>query len=305
MVRYAVVFTTNSWDAFTARQFERTKAHVRSGDMVVLADETAGRLAIPTGCRPQSVTEADVQALGFQREYLETLFCHNLDYRFIIFALNNPHYDYYVFLDAAARIETDVDTLIDRLEREGIDLAAQPVSERMEDWVYTRIHGDLYPAGMIRGAVLQVAILSGAALAYLRQKRLDLSRRYAMKPDFFWPCCEAFVPTELEAAGFRWAPLSRYGSVERYDWWPPVLETALPNERRPGFIHPLMDRPRYVAYTLRHTKFRDLLGSKLHEGLLGSVPLRAYLGPLLATILRRIASKLGRRQSRASRPARG
>ena len=304
MAHYAVVMTTNSWDPFTARQFERTKVHVRSGDMVVLADETGRYLPIPPACRAQSIAEADVRALGFQVAYLETLFCHNLDYRFIVFFLDNPGYDYYIFLDAAACIDTDVDALIERLERDGIDLAAEPVGGRMEDWVYTRLHGDLYPAGTIRGAVLQVAVLSKAALAHLHRRRTDLSRRYEARPDFFWPCCEAFVPTELAAAGFKWAPLSRYGSVERYDWWPPLLETALPDERRPGFIHPLLDQPRYVASLLRHSTFRDLLGRGLHQRLLGSVPLHAYLGPLLATILRRTALTLGRRLLQIPRPNR-
>ena len=299
MARYAVALTTKTWDAFTERQFERTRAHVRSGEMVVLADETDGRLAVPPKYRKHSVTEADVRALGLQIEYLETLFCHNLDYRFIVFSLNNPQYDYYVFLDSAACIDTDVDTLIGRLAGGGIDLAAQPVAGRMEDWVYTRVHGALYPADTIRGAVLQVAILSKAALAHLHRRRLDLSRRYDAHPDFFWPCCEAFVPTELALAGFACAPLSRYGSVERYDWWPPLLETALPDHRQPGFIHPLLDQPRYIASMLRHTKVRDLLGRRLHGRLLESVPLRAYMGALVATVVRKTAVALGRRLWRA------
>ncbi len=300
MVGYAVVLTTNGWDAFTARQFARTKSHVRSGDMVVLANETAGPIAIPPEMRRQSLTEADVRALGLQVGCSKTVFCHNLDYRFIGFWLANPCYDYYVFLDAAACLDTDADSLIERLQRDGIDLAAQPVGGRMEDWVYTPMHDGLYPAETIRGAVLQVAILSKAALAYLHRRRLDLSRRYADRPDFFWPCAEAFVPTELDAAGFKWAPLSSYGSVERYDWWPPMLETALPRVRRPGFIHPLLDQPRYVASRLRHSTKRELLGRKLHASLLRSVPLRAYLGPLLAAVLGRAALTLRRRLSRVA-----
>ena len=72
----------------------------------------------------------------------------------------------------------------------------------------------------------------------------------------FWPLGEAFVASEVAAAGLCFVPLARYGDVSRYNWFPPVLETDLvPLSAGHAFIHPVLDRKRYIASLLRHTHF--------------------------------------------------
>jgi hypothetical protein len=285
---YATVLTTNTWDHFVVGQFDRTKANVRSGDMFVLANETDGPLNIPEAYRPLSISEAKVKELGLPIVYDKTLFCHNLDYLYIFFYVNNPVYDYYVFLDYPVLVKIDVDALVERASCDGVGLIAQPIDVTLETWVYTKPHASVYETAALQGALLPMVVLSNAALACLVRRRLDLAQHYARQPDFFWPFCEAFVPTELKLAGFKASPLSDYGSVDLYSWWPPTLDSALPVARQEGFVHPFLDERRYIRTLLQHTKTRDLFGGTVVKTLSANVPFRSYIGPLLAETLRRL-----------------
>jgi hypothetical protein len=288
MATYAAVMTTGTWDPFVAKQFDRARVNVKSGDMFVLANETDGPLAIPQAYHPQSISEAMVRDFGLPILYDETLFCHNLDYFYIIFYRNNPAYEYYVFFDFPVFIDTDVDALIAWAAHDEVALVAQPLDVPLADWAYTKPHASVYPPSALQGTLLPMVILSNAALAHLMRQRLALSARYAQQPDFFWPFCEAFVPTELKLAGFKAAPLSDYGAVERFSWRPPILEGTLSDRRAPGFVHPLLDRPRYVAAMLQHTTSRDLFGKAIWTRLSQRLPLTAYIGPLLAAMASRL-----------------
>ena len=287
MPTYATVLTTDTWDGFVERQFDRTQANVRSGDMFVIANETAGPVKVPDRCRPLSISEETIRGLGLQILYDRTLFCHNLDYFYIHFYRKNPRYDYYVFLDYPVFIDTDVDALIQRAGQNGIGLIAQPLDVPLSTWVYSKPHASVYPPASLKGTLLPMVVLSNAALAHLTRRRFELSQRYTRHGDFFWPFCEAFVPTELHMAGFKAAALSEYGSVELFSWWPPTLDSTLKADRPEGFIHPLLDRPRYIKTLLQHTKSRELFGRTV----LGTLSQHAvsvdYIGPLLLEVARR------------------
>ena len=296
VARYAAVMTTDGWDPFIESQFARTAARVTSGTMFVLANEAAGLVPVPPHLGAVAVDEAAVRQLRLPIQYERTLFCYNVDYLYYSFFLAHPDFDYYVFFDYPAVVDTDLDDLIAAAERDAVDFVAEPVSGPIADWVYAKSHWPLYPPGTLRGAALPLAILSKAALAFLLQRRLHLARALA-DGGFVWPFCEAFVPSELARGGFRSVPLSAYGCVESYAWWPPILDTALPARRRPGFIHPLLDQPRFIASSLEHARSRDLLSLRAHARVLRHVPLRAYLRPLVAqasTKLRRaLVSRAG------------
>ena len=301
MVRYAAVMSTNRWDPFVENQFHRTAANAKAGDAFIVADETAGPVAVPPRYARVAADEASVRRLGLPVHYERTLFCYNLDYLYYSFFLQHPGYDYYVFFDYPVLADLDLDALIATVDRDGIDLVAEPVAGAIDDWVYAERHRALYPPGDLRGVALPLAILSKAALAFLLQRRLEMGRAFA-EGGTSWPFCEAFVPSELTRAGFRVAPLSAYGSTAAYAWWPPLLDTALPAERRPGFIHPLLDRPRYLRFMLAHARTRAL--PAVVREVLRHVPLRDCAGTLLAQIgaklVTTVRDHLPRRRSSAS-----
>lgn len=280
MPRYAAVMTTDAWDPFVENQYRRTAANVASGTMFVLANESAGPVPLPSGVRGLGVDENAMRWLHLPIAFERTLFCYNVDYLYYAFFLANPDYDYYVFFDYPAVVDVDLDAVIAAAARDEVDLIAEPVPGALADWAYAEAHATLYPPGVLRGTGLSLAVLSKAALAFLLQRRLLLARDFE-RGEVSWPFCEAFVPSELARGGFRAAPLSAHGCVERYAWWPPILEGTLPAVRRPGFIHPLLDRPRYIRSTLEHARSRDLLSLRAHAKILRHVPLREYLGPLL------------------------
>jgi hypothetical protein len=62
-----------------------------------------------------------------------------------------------------------------------------------------------------------------------------------------WPSSEVFLPTEVVRAGMNWLSLAEFGDVSQYDWFPPTLEEDLAPGDRNVFIHPVLDRRRYLA----------------------------------------------------------
>jgi hypothetical protein len=62
-----------------------------------------------------------------------------------------------------------------------------------------------------------------------------------------WPSSEVFLPTEVVRAGMQWLSLAEFGDVSQYDWFPPTLEEDLVPGDRKLFIHPVLDRRRYLA----------------------------------------------------------
>ncbi len=113
----------------------------------------------------------------------------------------------------------------------------------------------------------------------LFDKRLTFSAEIRAGAIQCWPFCEGFIPTELAVGGFRLMELSDLGTTDRYDWWPPVLEDNLPELARQTFIHPVLDRARYVDSTLRIFQAPELFDSRSDlRRHLSRVPVRVY-GP--------------------------
>lgn len=83
----------------------------------------------------------------------------------------------------------------------------------------------------------------------LAQRRAH-SKQHAAGTLAFWPNNEVFVSTEVARAGHLTAPLADFGDTSRYEWHPPILEDDLP--ATPGtFLHPVLDRRRYIASVLK------------------------------------------------------
>ena len=61
-----------------------------------------------------------------------------------------------------------------------------------------------------------------------------------------------FVPTEVVRAGMTWLSLADFGDVSHYDWFPPTMEEDLAPGDGDTFLHPVLDRRRYVASVLNN-----------------------------------------------------
>ena len=65
-----------------------------------------------------------------------------------------------------------------------------------------------------------------------------------------WPSSEVFIPTEVARAGMTWLSLADFGDVSRCDWFPPTMEEDLRPSDGDAFLHPVLDRRRYVSSML-------------------------------------------------------
>lgn len=249
--RYVVVFKTHTWDAFVARQFERLAARCRSGDLVVLIDETSG----PQGEIPHKqvirTTNAELISLGLADAYGKGgLIWWNTDYPNYLARLRLPGYTHYVFFEYDACINLDLDNLVAQLAADGVDLLALRTRHEIATWYWTQFHTSVYPRDEIRGSLNCISVWSARAVDQLFERRRQQGRERAAGQLKFWPNNEVFVATEIARAGYRFASLEQYGDASDYEWHPPILEDDLP-QHTGAFLHPVLDRPRYIASILK------------------------------------------------------
>lgn len=267
--RFAVILKAYAWDSFVHRQALRCQEATGPGDFFVSIDETKGCVGPVPFERVVRTSAAEIVGLGFaNRCERGPLLWWNADYAHYQFHHRHPDYDYYVFVEYDAVLHASVEGLVEAMAQRGIDLVDQPTGKTAQEWFWTLYHRQTYPLPDMRGSLICITAFSRRALGLLAARRREMSRSPGVP---FWPMAEVFIATEIARAGYLSASLDEFGCVARYQWFPPALEDDLIEPEGPAFLHPVLDRPRYVAAVLRsNSRFRSFLypGSRMWRTLL-------------------------------------
>jgi hypothetical protein len=241
----AVVFKAYAWDGFVERQARRLAEAAGSLDFYVLIDETAGPVGSVPFDRVIRFTCADLEAAGYAMRFgLGGVLWWNPDYAHYYFLTQFPNYDHYLFVEYDCVAQNSLQELVTRAISRGADLIALPIKRPFDLWHWKPYQADVYPADEVNLALLNVCFLSAPALKLLQQRRLEMSLDPSLRG---WPSSEVFLPTEIVRAGMTWLSLAEFGDVSHYDWFPPTLEEDLAPGDRNVFLHPVLDRRRYLA----------------------------------------------------------
>ncbi len=292
---YAVIFRIHFWDDFAQRQLERLTARVKHGRVYVLVDETHGRVDGIECDNILRLKEQDVLDMGLVRAGFGNLLWYNGDYPLYYFAEKCPGYQYYLQVEYDAVLNTDIDDLMARVAADGVHFVATENLGQAADWVWLSSCLDCYQPEEVRNKLICISIFSGQALQVLAERRIAQSERFQAEAEMAWPMCEGFVASEMERSGLRCADLSRYGSTDALRWWPPNLESELPEFAAKSFVHPILDRERYVGSIMKYTD--GLAGfinpnSVLHQKL-RKLPLSLHTQYTLSGLWKKSARKLG------------
>jgi hypothetical protein len=294
--KYAVLFRTHFWDSFTQRQYKRLSEKTRSADIYILMDETSQKAPL----RKTNIvrhTQSDVLSLGLHDGGTGNVLWYNGDYPLYFFFLQNKQYEHYVMAEYDVTVNVSLDDLVDRIRRDQIDFVGLTQDGAIEDWPFAKTCADFYNLSQIKKSLICFSVYSHRAVQALLERRLEHSERAFREQGITWPHCEAFIPTELAARGFKLAELSKYGAADYYDWNPALTETDLPLLRQQAFLHPVLDPARYVQRSLKDVwppeEFfypRSKLRRKLRR-----VPLTIYGMPLAHAIREHVTSFLRKR----------
>ena len=243
--RCAVVFKTYAWDGFVERQARRLAEAAGNLDFYVSVDETGGAVGpIPFELVIRFTCD-DLAASGLaMRSAVGGVLWWNPDYAHYQFLTRCPDYDYYLFVEYDCVVQCSLEQFVVHAMSRGADLVALPISRPFNEWHWMPYQRDVYPADEARLALLNVCLFSSAALARLHQRRLAMSLDPSVRD---WPSSEMFVPSEVVRAGMTWLSLADFGDVSHCDWFPPMIEEDLKPGDRKAFLHPVLDRRRYVA----------------------------------------------------------
>lgn len=290
---YAVLFRTHFWDDYAERQYQRLRSVVGTGDVFILVDETSRKVAIPHE-NVVSHTQEGVLALGLSGAGHGNMLWFNGDYPLYFFFAQHSHYDYYIMTEYDVVVQRDMDDIVGQMAAGGVDFVGLSNNEAVVDWPLTHTCLDAYSEDQIRKCLICISMYSNRAIRHLFERRLELSRQHEAGLLKRWPYCEAFLPTEIAAAGLTMAELSQFGRTDRYDWKPAIVETELPSLADQGFAHPVLDPRRYVPHTMfdlwppeAFFDPRNPVARRLRRA-----PLRLYGPPLARALWRRAGAPL-------------
>ena len=251
---YAVLFKCHTWQGFEARQIARLKHRVRSGDLFVFADNTSG--PVRGIDHPPSLTvqagRDDAAAIGLQHDHGSPVFWYSNDYPLHIFMRKFPHYQYYIAVEYDVAVQIDLDTAIRRMRDDGVDFVGRPIRAPLAEWPWRSGCDGWYAERDIHHWLSCLAIFSNRAAHYLYQRRLDANQRTLSGNAPPLPMCEAVIATELHLGGFRLMKLDELGAVTRYGTSPHYPEERLPEYASEAFVHPVLDRKRFLDRMFRN-----------------------------------------------------
>jgi hypothetical protein len=286
---YAVLFKIYFYDDFVARQLGRLKEQVGAGDLYVVADETRGSLGPIAHDKVIRVTETDLVARGFARgPEKHSIFWYSADYSVIYAFLRYPDYDYYVTIEYDAVVHRPLDRLVASVAESSADYVGLPIDIAVSQWAWRKTCDELYEPAAIRPYLDAIAFHSRRGVELLRDRRLELSAQLASGQIRQWPISEAFNATETLRAGYVVRDLSDFGDVSHFDWWPPSLESELPELASLTFVHPVLTGERYLDSLLRQDQVRTLFApdSPLAKKL-RSLPPADYVPKLMPKLINR------------------
>jgi hypothetical protein len=244
----AVVFKAYNWDRFVERQARRLAEATGSMDFYVLIDESGGPVGPIPFERVIRFTCADLEAAGLAMRFgAGGVLWWNPDYAHYQFLTHCPDYDYYLFVEYDCLVQCSLERFVARGVAQGADLIALPISKTFDRWHWMPYQRDVYPLGEARLALLNICFHSSRALKLLYRRRLAMDSDPGVR---HWPSSELFVPSEVVRAGMTWLSLAHFGDVSHYDWFPPTLDEDLAAAEGDTFLHPVLDRGRYIASML-------------------------------------------------------
>ena len=246
--RCAVVFKTYAWDEFVERQARRLAEATGALDFYVSVDETNGPVGPITFERVIRFTCADLAAAGLPMRYaVGGVLWWNPDYAHYQFLAQCPDYDYYLFVEYDCVVQCSLEQFVVRAASRGADFVALPITRPFKKWHWMPYQRDVYPPGEVLLSLLNVCLFSSSALNLLHRRRLAMGADPFMRQ---WPSSEVFIPTEVARAGMTWLSLADFGDVSHCDWFPPTMEEDLRPSDGDAFLHPVLDRRRYVSSML-------------------------------------------------------
>lgn len=290
---FAILFRTHFWDEYAERQYQRLLSVAGRGDVYVLVDETSRPVPIPHANVVPHTTRA-VLDLGLSGAGHGNTLWFNGDYPLYHFYTRHDQYDFYIMAEYDVVALQSLDSMVDKAIRDGIDLVCLSNVEPVDEWPLTHTCRGVYRMEDIRKALICISLFSNKAVRTLLDRRRALSRQHEAGVLDAWPYCEAFIPTEIAAAGLKMAELSSFGTTERYDWKPAILEAELSALAGQGFIHPVLDEGRYVQHTMKDLwppeaffDPRNDVGRRLRRA-----PVRAYGAPVAQALWHRLGAPL-------------
>ncbi len=290
----AVIFRTHFWDDFVRRQFERVVARSRDCDVFVLVDETNGPVLGIAHDRVVRVTEQTIVEMGLPRAGTGNMLWFNGDYPLYYLLDLYPTYLQYLQIEYDVAVNIDLGAMLCQMRIDEVDFIALTKGEVPQAWPWRDSCADLYGLAGFSHKLVCLCAFSARALQHLFRKRRQHANLLARGEIAAWPMCEAFIATELAAGGFRSMELSQFGNTDAYDHWPPFLEEELPVLQHHAFIHPVLDRPRYIASMLKYhvglagyLDLRSLFHRKLRQ-----LPPALYLRTVIVTFVSKFARVL-------------
>ncbi len=251
-MRYAVLFKTHLWDDYSRRQLDRLRSICRLGTIFIFKDQTKSFESVDASEQVINASEGQCHALGLPLNPPMNLFWYNNDFPLYFLFSRQAEFDYYVSIEYDVGCSVDLDDLIQRCQKDGLDCLAEPIRTPISEWHWASTGRDVYGADEpLHHSLFCFAVFSKRAVATLYKRRQEIGTRLHAGAISAWPYGELFMATEIANAGLSTRSLGAFCDVSRYDWWPPILERGFVELTAPALAHPALDERRYIGSLLK------------------------------------------------------
>jgi len=253
--KIAILFRTHVFDDAVIGGYRHLQSRAPEGvDVFFCCDETAQTYDAPADIRKVGHSVADVERLGLRDFLPKKLLWYSGDYAFYFFYDAHPEYDLYVMVEYDVHFtDRALDDFYRYILENEADFYGVYLQEANEGWLWRRA------AEVFNDKVYQVfgpiVGLSNRAVARLYMKRIEQGRMVATgKVEDVWVNCEAFMPTEAIAAGFKALSLDEGLNIRQTHFNTSrlmCLETLSREGDGDEISHPVLPRAAYVVKLLR------------------------------------------------------
>lgn len=243
-MKVAVVYRIYRWDEANQLLLERVKECIGNAKLVVLADESNGKLPVPSEYTTIRYTK-NMDQYCLPSEPNHNCLWWNVDYGLYVLK-DTIEADFYWMLDHDVILPTKFPEIIEDIANKKIDFVASHIRNAQNTWRWYKTGELMEFSGPMKAALLMIFGVSKEAINFLYEERIRIweiikNLDYSVFPREKWPFCEVLLPNILrESNDFKVMDLLAYRP--EFDF----------SEYRVAHAKSVFDQSYYTEYDFAH-----------------------------------------------------
>lgn len=264
-MKNVVAYRIYRWDKANQRLLERIENCIGNAQLIVLADESNGKLAVPEKYTTVRYTK-NMDEYNLPSKPENNCLWWNVDYGLYVLR-DKVEADFYWMLDHDVILPSRFPEIIEDVEKEKADFVASHIRRAAESWRWYKTGELMTLDEPMRAALLMIFGVSKAGIDALYKERLRIWKQLQKNdlqsfPKDKWPFCEVLLPNVLtESNGFKTIDILNYRPAFDFSEYRVAHAKSVNNEKlytETKFVHPVLTPEKALIRLRRLTPYQEL-----------------------------------------------